>query len=128
MFPIVERSFTLLFETSMVFAVLELIDYVMVGVLIAVLGGGTAAASRRLYGGAATEERLRRIEDKLNVLLNHMEIDYVPRTKERWQRLAEANSQEEAVKEYSDAHSVPNDEAERVVEQYLADARQSSGL
>lgn len=103
---------------------LEFFDFVVIGVLIAVLSGGTAMASRRFAGSAAAEERLRRVEDKLNVLLTHMGIDYVPRTKENWQRLSDAGNQEDAVKEYSEAHSVSEEEAQLVVEQYLQDVRQ----
>lgn len=104
---------------------LEFFDFLMIGVLIVVLSGGTAVASRRFAGSAAAEERLRRIEDKLNVLLTHAGIDYVPRAKERWQRLADENSREDAVREYSEAHSVETEEAEQVVEQYMEDVQQS---
>lgn len=102
-------------------AVLEFLDFLIIGVLVAVLTGGTAMASRH----AATEERLRRIEDKLNVLLTHMGIDYVPQMKERWQRLADADKKQEAAEEYSNANSVTLEEARQVVEQYLADVQQS---
>ncbi len=105
----------------MLLAVLDLLDFVIIGVLIAVLAGGTTIASRRSAANAAAGERLRRIEEKLNLLLADNGIDYVPRTKERWQRLAESNDKPNAAKEYSDKYSVPLEEAEDVVEQYLAD-------
>ena len=44
----------------------------------------------------------------------------------RWQRLADENSKEDAVREYSDAHSVEPEEAEHVVEQYREDVQQST--
>ena len=110
----------------MFLAVLEFTDFLLLGVLIYLLMGGTAVASRRSAGDAAAEERLCRMEDKLNVLLTHMGIDYVPRTKERWQRLADESNQEKAAEEYSEAHSVPLEEAKRVVEQYVADHRGST--
>lgn len=109
----------------MLLAVLEFYDFAIIGLMIIVLAGGTTIASNRSAANAAAGERLRRVEDKLNLLLAHHGIDYVPPTKERWQRLAEANDQPNAAKEYSDTYSVPVAEAEEVVEQYLADISHS---
>lgn len=108
-------------ELAMLLAVLEFMDYLVIGVLIVVLAGGTTIASRRSASNAAAGERLRRIEDKLNLLLDHSGITYVPRQKERWQRLAESNDKANAAKEYSEAHSVSLEEAQDVIDQYIAD-------
>jgi len=113
-------------EFKMILAALEVFDFVIIGVLIAFLAGGTTIASRRSASGAAARERLCRIEDKLNLLLAHNGIEYVPRTKERWQRLAESNERANAAKEYSETHSIPLEEAEDVVDQYLADISKST--
>ncbi len=105
---------------------MEFAGLLILTLLMTVLLGGAGFVSRRSAGNAATEERLRRIEDKLNVLLTHLEIDYAPRVKERWERLAEGNNVSQAIKEYRDAHSVSLAEAKKVVAQYLADARQTT--
>lgn len=109
----------------MLFASLEFFDYLIIGVLIAILAGGTTIASRRSGANAAAGERLRRMEEKLNLLMAHNGIAYVPRSKDRWQTLADANDRENAAKEYSETYSAPLAEAEEVVDQYLADISQS---
>ena len=110
----------------MILATLDIFDFVIIGVLIAVFAGGTTIASRRSGSGAAAGERLRRVEDKLNLLLAHNGIEYVPRANERWQRLAESNERADAAKEYSETYSLVLQEAEDVVDQYLADISQST--
>lgn len=110
----------------MLLAALEFFDFLIIGVLIAVLAGGTTVASRRSASNAVAGERLRRVEEKLNLLLAHSGLEYVPRTKERWQRLAEANDKAGAAKEYRDTRSVTLEEAEEVVDQYLADISDST--
>lgn len=105
----------------MILAVLEFGDYLIMGVMIFAL-----TAATRSSGSAAREERLSRIEDKLNFLMEHMGAEYVPKEKERWQRLADDNDLENAAKDYCETHSVLNEEATRVVEQYIADARNRS--
>jgi hypothetical protein len=103
-------------------AVLEFLDIVVIAVLIALLSSGKAIFSRRSGANAAAGERLRRIEDKLNLLLADRGIEYVPRTKERWQRLADSNDRTGAAREYHDSHEVSMEEAEDVVDQYLTDS------
>lgn len=110
----------------MIFAALDFFDYFIIAVLIALFAGGTKIASRRSASSVAAGERLRRIEEKLNLLLTYHGIDYVPGMKEQWQRLAESNQKVSAAKEYSDIHSVTVDEAAEVVDQYLADIREFS--
>lgn len=110
----------------MLFAILDFFDYLVIGVLIALLAGGTTIASRRSGANAAAGERLRRVEDKLNQLMSHSGIDYVPSSKERWQWLAESNDRENAAKEYSESYSAPIEEAVEVVDQYLADFQRST--
>lgn len=105
----------------MLFAVLEFFDFVIIGLMIVVLAGGTTMASRRTGANAAAGERLRRLEEKVNLLLAHQEIEYVPSKKERWQRLAESGDKAGAVKEYGETYSVSSEEAEDVVEQYQED-------
>lgn len=105
----------------MLLSMLDFFDFLIIGLLIMVFAGGTTMVSRRSAVSAAAGERLRRMEDKLNLLLVHNGIDYVPRTKENWQRLADDRDREKAALEYSEAHSVPLKEAEEVVAQYLED-------
>ena len=107
----------------MFLAVLEFFDFLMIGVLIVLFSGGTAIASRRSASSAAAGERLSRIEDKLNLLLEEKGIYYVPSARERWQRLAELSDTEGAAKDYSETYSVSAEEAEEVVAQYLADIK-----
>jgi hypothetical protein len=108
-------------ESPMILAALDYFDFLIIAVMIIIFAGGTTVATRRSTSDAAAGERLRRMEDKLNLLLTHNGIDYVPRTKERWQRLAESNDKASAAEEYSETHSIPLEEAEEVVNQYLAD-------
>lgn len=115
-------------DNQTLFAALEFFDYIVIGIMITVLTSGTAIASRRSGANAAAGERLRRVEDKLNVLLEHNNIVYVPQSKERWQELAESNVQEEAAKEYVETYSVTLQEAQDVVEQYLEDRSKSGRL
>ncbi len=105
----------------MLFAALEFHDYLVIGVLIAIFAGGTSLVSRRSAASAAAGERLRRMEDKLNLLLSHHGIAYVPSVKERWQRLADSNERAEAAAAYIEEFGVGQQEADEVVEQYLAD-------
>jgi hypothetical protein len=110
----------------MLLSALDFFDFLIIALLIIIFAGGTTIASRRSVSNAAAGERLRRIEEKLNLLLAHKGIVYVPRTKERWQRLAESNDRANAAKEYSDTHSIPLEEANDVVNQYLADISEST--
>ena len=107
-------------------AVLEFFDYVLIGILVAVFAGGTTIASRRAGSSAASGERLRRIEEKLNLLLSSRGITYIPKSKERWQELAESNRQNEAIEEYSSQNSVSTEEAQDVVDQYMMDFRDTT--
>ena len=108
----------------MLLAMLDFFDFVIIGVLIALYAGGSSIASSRSAATAAAGERLRRIEDKLNLLLSANGIKYVPSAKEQWQRLADDNNIQDAAQEYHAAHSVPLAEAEDVVQQYVADSQQ----
>ena len=104
----------------MIIAVLEFGDYLFLTIIIALL-----LAASRSTGKAAAQERLRRIEDKLNVLMNHLNIDYVPHSKDRWQRLADDGDMDDAIAEYTQSHSVSEEEAKLVVEQYIADGKRT---
>ena len=57
----------------MLFAVLDFGDFAVIAVLILVLGGGRAAASA--YLRPRDQERFRRIEHKLDLILTHLGID-----------------------------------------------------
>lgn len=107
----------------MILTALGFFDFLIIAVLIMLFAGGTTIASRRALSlsNAAASERLRRMEDKLNLLLAHNGIEYVPRTKERWQRLADDGDKTGAAKEYSVTKSVPLEEADEVINQYIAD-------
>ena len=104
----------------MILAVLEVGAFLILGLIIFVF-----SSMSRSTGSATQKERLRRIEDKLNFLMELLGAEYVPRDKERWQRLADNNQPEEAAKDYAEQHSIEEEEATKVVEQYMADARRS---
>lgn len=107
----------------MLFAVLELSDFVIIGVLLVLVTG--AAAS--VYFRPADRDRLRRVEDKLDLILTHLGLDYTPAPKASWQQLADDPSRKiSAIKTYREEHGVGLAEAKRAVEDYI-EGRSGSG-
>src|SRR5579859_5322497 len=81
-------------DLPMLFALLEFGDYFMLAVLIMIFASGgaaTATAYRRSSGRQVIDrKRLQRIEDKLDLVLSHLGIKYVPAPKDEWQELADS--------------------------------------
>ena len=80
-------------KTMMLFSVLEFGDYAIIAVLILLLAGGGAAGAA--YLRRADRDRLQRIEHKLDLILTHLGIEYVPPPKAAWQELAERSGPED---------------------------------
>jgi ribosomal protein L7/L12 len=101
-------------------ALLEWSDFALIAAIVAVLAGGATAA-----GGAfrpRDRERLARVEEKLDLLLAHAGIEYVPAPKAAWQELADkgCGSKIAAIKVYREETGVGLAEAKRAVEDYMA--------
>jgi hypothetical protein len=103
----------------MLFAVLEFGDYAIIAVLILLFAGGGAAASK--YLRQADRDRLQRIEHKMDLILTHLGIEYVPPPKPAWQELADDPARTiEAIKVYREETGVRLAEAKKAVEEYIA--------
>ncbi len=102
----------------MLFAVLELSDFAIIGLLILVLAGGRAAVSA--YRPSTNIARLERLEHKLDLILTHLGINYVPPPKTAWQELADDPARKiAAIKAYREQHGVGLAEAKKAVEDYI---------
>jgi hypothetical protein len=102
----------------MLFAVLEFGDFAIIALLILLFAGGGAAAS--LYLRPADRDRLQRIEHKLDLILTHLGIEYVPPPKAAWQELADDPARKiEAIKVYREQTGVGLAEAKKAVEEYI---------
>jgi hypothetical protein len=100
------------------FAALEFSDFAIIALIISLFAGGGAAA--RAYSRPAGQERLGRIEDKLDLILTHLGLDYTPAPKAAWQELAGDPSRKiAAIKAYREEHGVGLAEAKRAVEDYM---------
>jgi ribosomal protein L7/L12 len=101
----------------MLFAVLEFTDFAVIGLLILVFAGGAAAATA---GRPPDAERLRRVEDKLDLILSHLGVEYVPPSKDTWQELAgDPGRKIAAIKAYREQYGVGLAEAKKAVEDYI---------
>ena len=102
----------------MLFAILEIGDFAIIALLILVLAGGRAAASA--FRRPSDRDRIKRIEDKLDLILTELNIDYVPPTKPDWQELADDPSQKiAAIRAYREQHGVGLADAKKAVEDYV---------
>jgi hypothetical protein len=102
----------------MLFAVLEFGDYAIIAVLILLFAGGGAAASA--YLRPLDRDRLQRVEHKLDLILTHFGIEYVPPPKAAWQELADNPARKiEAIKVYREQQGVGLAEAKKAVEEYI---------
>ncbi len=107
----------------MLFAMLEVNDFVVIGLLILLFAGGSRVvmAHRR----PADLERLARVEEKLDLLLTHAGLDYTPAPKAGWQALADdgPGSKIAAIKAYREETGAGLAEAKRAVEEYIGSLR-----
>lgn len=103
----------------MLCAVLELADFAIIAGIVAVLAGGTAVA--RASFGPANQDRLTRVEQKLDLLLTHAGLDYTPAPKDAWQVLADQGPacKIAAIKAYRDETGAGLADAKRAVEEYI---------
>jgi ribosomal protein L7/L12 len=101
----------------MLFAVLEFGDYAIIAVILLLAGGGAAASA---YLRPADRERRQRIEHKLDLILTHLGIEYVPPPKAVWQELADDPARKiEAIKVYREQTGVGLAAAKKAVEDYI---------
>jgi ribosomal protein L7/L12 len=107
----------------MLFAVLDVTDFVIIAAIVVVLAGGTAAA--RASFGSANPDRLARVEQKLDLLLKHAGLDYTAAATEAWQALADKGptSKIAAIKLYREQTGAGLSEAKRAVEEYIEGRR-----
>jgi ribosomal protein L7/L12 len=107
----------------MLFAMLEVADFVIIALLILLLGGiGSGAVMARLIPFL---DRIVRIEEKLDLMLTHAGLDYKTLTKTSWQALAEQGPARKiaAIKAYRDETGAGLADAKRAVEEYIEGRR-----
>lgn len=120
----------------MLFAAADITETIVLGGVIGVvvsvimrvlLGGGPAAASQTINSG--DRELLRKLNAKVDLLLNHWNIDPAmtseqqvnPATDELWQQIAaDPGRKIEAIKLYREVMGVGLAEAKHAVEDYIA--------
>jgi ribosomal protein L7/L12 len=107
----------------LLFAMLEFMDFVIIGAMVATLAGG-AAAARSIFG-PADRDRLARVEQKLDMLLIQAGVDYTPAPKVAWQALADEGPARKiaAIKAYREETGAGLADAKRAVEEYVAGRR-----
>lgn len=104
----------------MVFAVLEFSDFAIITLIVLFCAGGTAASA---YFRPADRERLQRIEEKIDLILTHLGLEYIPQARSSWQELARDPALKiAAIKAYREEHGVGLAEAKRAVEQFIQGA------
>ena len=110
----------------MLFAMLEIGDFTVIGLLVLVFAGGSRVVIAQMW--PAERDRLARIEQKLDLLLNDAGLDYTPPVKAAWQALADEgpNRKIAAIKAYRNETGAGLADAKRVVEGYI-EGRQGSG-
>ncbi|HEX4613332.1 MAG TPA: hypothetical protein VH092_34420 [Urbifossiella sp.] len=104
----------------MLFAVLEFTDFVIIAAIVAVLAGGVVVGGSLF--GPADRGRAARVEQKLDLLLTHAGLDYIPAPKAAWKALADEGPARKiaAVKAYREETGAGLADAKRAVEEYLA--------
>lgn len=106
----------------MLFAVLDFSDFAIIALLILAFAGGRAAISA--YMPPADRLRLERLEQKLDLILTQLGIDYVAPPKAEWQQLADDPGHKiAAIKAYREQHKVGLAEAKQAVDEYIQSRR-----
>jgi hypothetical protein len=104
----------------MLFALLESSGWELMAwiILMVLLTGGGAKILDSLRH--ANQGELRRIEQKLDLILTQLGIDYIPPAESAWQRLADDPGQKiAAINAYRQQHGVGLAEAKKAVEDYI---------
>jgi hypothetical protein len=107
----------------MLLAVLDVGDFIIIGLLILLFAAGRQVAATKLW---PTERvRLARLEEKLDLLLTHAGLDYTPPPKAQWQGLADEGPARKisAIKAYREETGSGLAEAKRAVEEYIEGRR-----
>ena len=99
-------------------AVLTFDDYLVIGLLIFLFTGGHAAASA--YFRPPDRNRLQRVEQKLDLLLTQLGIEYVPPLEPEWQVAADdPGGRLAAIRLYRLKHGANLTEAAKAVDEYI---------
>jgi len=102
----------------MLFAVLGLGDLFWVFVIVFVFAGGRSAVST--YLRPRESSRLRQIEQKVDLILTHLGIEYVPSPEAAWREVWDKTGNKiNAIKAYREEHDVGLVEAKKAVEEYI---------
>ena len=102
----------------MLFAVLDFSDFAVIAFLIVICAGSGRAASA--YLRPSDPKRPERVEQKLDLILTHLGIEYVPQAKALWQELADDPNQKiNAIVAYRKEFGAGLLEAKRAVENYI---------
>jgi hypothetical protein len=105
------------------FAELETIDFCLISLIVMLYGGGSVVYS---YFRPADKARLRRLDEKLDLLLQRSGISYeeakeaLPLSDEVEGLAQDPEQKEKAIEMHSQQTGVPAEEARRVVEAYIA--------
>jgi hypothetical protein len=103
----------------MLLGMLEVTDFATIVILFACFAALSRVSSR--YQAPTTQAQLRRLELKLDAVMKHLGMEYIPPPKAAWQELADDPTRKiPAIKAYREEHGVGLAEAKRVVEDYMA--------
>jgi hypothetical protein len=101
----------------MLFALLEWNDFAIIVCIVAVFSGGAAAT---VFLRPVDRNRLERVEQKLDLILKHLGLDYTAVLEVQWKALADDSTRKiAAIKVYRELHGVGLAEAKRAVEEYM---------
>lgn len=104
------------------FAVLEFFDFCWISVIVMLFGGGTVVYS---YFGPADKARLRRLEEKMDLLLRRAGIGYeeskeaVPLSDEVEGLAQDPEQRAKAIALHSQQAGVSADESRKAIEAYI---------
>jgi hypothetical protein len=102
--------------------VLDTMDFLLITGIVIVFAGGSAAATA--YLRPADRARIKRLEDKLDLVLKHLGLDFVSATRTGWQEIAsDSNRKIEAIKAYREETGAGLADAKRAVEDYMEGRR-----
>ena len=101
----------------MLFAILEFSDFLLIAVIVMLIAGSSSVTAAIRKTG---KENLRRVEAKLDLILSHLNIEFMPYQGKEWQELAAEPGQKiAAIKAYREETGVGLKEAKDAVEEYM---------